>query len=518
MDNFKNKAIIYARYSSDKQKETSIEGQIRVCQEYAERKGITVIGQYVDRALTGRMDARPDFQRMVKDSRKGLFQYAIVYQFDRFARDRYDSANYKHILKQNGVKVLSAKEDIPDDPAGIMLETMLEGMAEYFSAELAVKVRRGMKESFLKGNYLGGKPTYGYRIIEQKYAIDEVEAKIVRRVFDDYHKGKRSADIIRELKEEGIKTKGGVYFHKSSLMKMLVNKKYIGTLVFDRQEQENVIPVIIDRAIFEGVQKKMENNRKKPATKKAIEPYILTAKLFCEYCHGLITADGGKNKHGIYYRYYKCSKKKNLAQPCEKTQFAKNKLENIVSNAVVKLVKDDKAMKWASKQIVENANRLSENTLLEQLEERLKDTQKKITNVLNAIELGIVDEDTKSRMIELQGTKADLQYRIDGEKLNATIKLNEDETLYWLLQFRQGNEDDKKYRERLIDTFVNKIILSNDRMIIIFNIKGKDGEQLSVSEILEDMECGQFDVFEYDSSGDPEGTRTLGLHRDRVAF
>ena len=113
------KAIIYARYSSDNQREESIEGQIRECMEFAERNGIVVFGTYIDRALSAKTDNRPEFQRMIKDSYRKLFDTVLVWKLDRFARNRYDSAYYKNILKKNGVKVISAKEYISDGPEGV---------------------------------------------------------------------------------------------------------------------------------------------------------------------------------------------------------------------------------------------------------------------------------------------------------------------------------------------------------------------------------------------------------------
>ena len=121
------KAVIYARYSSDNQREESIEGQIRECMEFAERNGITVFGTYIDRALSAKTDNRPEFQRMIKDSYRNLFDTVLVWKLDRFARNRYDSAYYKNIFKKNGVKVISAKENISDGPEGVLLESMLEG-------------------------------------------------------------------------------------------------------------------------------------------------------------------------------------------------------------------------------------------------------------------------------------------------------------------------------------------------------------------------------------------------------
>mgnify|MGYP002518385862 CR=1 FL=1 len=129
------KAVIYARYSSDNQREESIEGQLRECTAYCKKNDITILRTYIDRAMSAKTDHRPDFQRMIKDSAKGLFDVIIVWKLDRFARNRYDSAHYKAQLRKYGVKVLSATENISDGPEGIILESMLEGMAEYYSAE-----------------------------------------------------------------------------------------------------------------------------------------------------------------------------------------------------------------------------------------------------------------------------------------------------------------------------------------------------------------------------------------------
>ena len=150
------KAVIYARYSSDNQREESIEGQIRECTAYAEKNGITVLKHYIDRACSAKTDDRPEFQHMIKDSEKGLFALILVWKLDRFARNRYDSARYKNQLKKNGVKVVSATELISDKSEGVLLESILEGMAEYYSADLAEKVSRGLTENALKCKHNGG--------------------------------------------------------------------------------------------------------------------------------------------------------------------------------------------------------------------------------------------------------------------------------------------------------------------------------------------------------------------------
>ena len=162
--------VIYARYSSDRQTEHSIEGQLKVCYEYANREGLTVLDTYIDRASSGTNDNRLQFQKMIKDSERKHFEGVLVYQLDRFARNRLDSALYKHHLKKNGVRVLSARENISSDASGILLEGLLEVQAEYFSAEHSQKVKRGFDINASKGYVIGGVPLgYKSEVVEDSY-------------------------------------------------------------------------------------------------------------------------------------------------------------------------------------------------------------------------------------------------------------------------------------------------------------------------------------------------------------
>lgn len=188
----KKRTVIYARFSSHSQTEQSIEGQLRECYDYAKKHDLLVVSEYIDRALTGTTDKRPSFLQMIEDSKKKTFDYVLVYQLDRFARNRYDSANYKAKLKKNGVRVLSAKENISEDASGILIEGVLESMAEYYSAELSQKVKRGIRESYEKGYFIGGFGLFGYDIIDKHWVINETEAAVVREIFERYRYGEKS--------------------------------------------------------------------------------------------------------------------------------------------------------------------------------------------------------------------------------------------------------------------------------------------------------------------------------------
>lgn len=167
--------VIYARYSSDNQREESIEGQLRECQAFAKKNDITLLEPYIDRALSAKTDHRPNFLKMIKDSAAKKFDVVIVWKLDRFSRNRVDSAHYKYVLRKNDVKVISATESISEGSEGILLESVLEGIAEYYSAELSEKVVRGLTENALKCKYNGGTLPIGYTVDEnQFFQIDPV--------------------------------------------------------------------------------------------------------------------------------------------------------------------------------------------------------------------------------------------------------------------------------------------------------------------------------------------------------
>lgn len=201
------KAVIYARYSCDNQREESIEGQLRECTAFAEKNDITILKHYIDRAYSAKTDHRPEFQHMIQDSGKHLFDMVIVWKLDRFSRNRYDSARYKSLLKRNGVKVVSATELISDGAEGIILESVLEGFAEYYSADLAEKVGRGLTENALKRKFNGGPVPLGYVIdAEQHYQLDSLKAPFVLEAFKRYDEGATMKELVTFFKRKASET------------------------------------------------------------------------------------------------------------------------------------------------------------------------------------------------------------------------------------------------------------------------------------------------------------------------
>ena len=329
--------VIYARFSSHSQTEQSIEGQLKVCYEYAHAHQYTVIGEYIDRAQSGTSDNRTDFQRMILDSEKHTFQGLLVYQLDRFARNRYDSAIYKAKLKKNGVRVLSARENITEDASGILIEGVLESMAEYYSAELSQKINRGRKINASKCLSNGSNPGLGYKVDkDRRFYVDEDEAKIVREIFERYSHGERAVDIIQDLNNRRIKTSIGREFNKNSLHRLLRNRRYIGYYTYDGIETPNGMPRIVDDDTFYMVQDMLTSNRAHAGKVKAKEDYLLTTKLFCGHCGDSMIGYCGTGKMGKVYHYYSCTG--NRKKTCKKKIVAKDLFEGQVADICAQLL------------------------------------------------------------------------------------------------------------------------------------------------------------------------------------
>ena len=487
--------VLYLRYSDSKQRIESIEGQRMVCTQYAEKEGHIIVGEYVDKALTGRNDDRPNFLRMIKDSKKKYFQGVLVYQYDRFSRNKYDSAIYKQQLKKNGVKVLSAKESISDGPDGILLESVLEGLSEYYSAELSEKVNRGMLVNAEKCLSNGGTTPFGYKIVDRHYVIDEKAAPIVREIFERYASGWSAKQICDNLNERGIRTGTGAKFNRSSLHVMLKNEKYLGIYIFKDIRIPGGMPKIVDEELFKRVAEVMESNKLAPARSRAKAEYILTGKLYCGYCKEKMVGHSSKqiSKKGVIFNYYKC-KNSGGDRPCKKKMVQKDYIETIIVNECKKLLSKDNIRRIAHEimRIVlameDDTEVLKINAEIEKAEEEKDNHMTSLRSCKNDSVREMIFEDLEKIAANLKNLNA----RLEKEKAKRYI-VSEKEVIEYLSSLANGNINDKQYRKSLIKLFVNKIFLYDDRFTITFN--SGDQEVTITDKILSDIEK---EVFEND--------------------
>ena len=458
----KNRAVIYARYSSDKQTEQSIEGQMRVCLKYAEEMKYIVVNSYIDRATTGRNDDRFNFQKMLKDSYEKQFDFVIVYKLDRFARNRYDSAINKALLLKNEVRVLSAMEQIKDTPEGIMLESMLEGMAEYFSAELSQKVKRGIYESVQKGNSTGGRDLFGYKTENKKRVLDPDKAVIVRKIFEMYSSGNTGREIQKELESYTKLSIPGIFY-------ILKNPKYTGSFLYRNVEYKNMYPRIIDDSIFATVTERLQKNKKVPAHNKGNMNYYLSNKLFCE-CGMPMVGESGKSATGKIYYYYKCKSKHRVS---------KEWIEQLVLRATVKHLLKKATLEPLVKRIVKAYNDgLKDDTELRLMQKELANTDKELGNLLNALKQGISADFVQPELDRLKAQKKELNAQITKKSLG-NIQLDKEMILFWFDQFRNGGEEASK--EKIFEIFVAQVKLYPDKAIIVYNHSGKNTTNIDLT-------------------------------------
>ena len=474
------RAVIYARYSSSGQREESIEGQLRDCYEFARQKGLNVIGEYIDKAMSGRSDKRPDFQRMLRDSERGLFEVVITWKMDRFARSRYDSAMYKAKLKKNGVQILYAKETIPEGPEGIILESVMEGYAEYYSENLSQNVKRGYYDSALDRKTLGQK-VIGYRRgTDGRFEVDPAQAVIVHRIFMEYAAGERAKDIYERLNAEGYRTSRGGLFNKNSIRRIILNEKYIGVYEYEDIRDENGIPAIIDRELFGRAQEMIKINKDAPGRRQ--HSFLLTGKIKCGICGEDMTGDSGTSKSGQVYAYYTCNGRK-YKKGCKKERAPKDWIENLVIAELAALVNNDDFINEVAESAFAYQNRERDRTALNALEARKKENEKAIANIMSAIEQGIITPTTKSRLLELESESANIDRGIAREMIAEPL-FTQEQIAFSLSRFQNGDIEDESYRMQLIDTFLNAVFLyDDDKLVLTLNYSGERSKiTLSIME------------------------------------
>ena len=461
------KAVIYARYSSDNQREESIEGQLRECTAFAEKNGITILRHYIDRAFSARTDNRPEFQAMIKDSGKKLFDTVIVWKLDRFARNRYDSARYKAHLKKNGVKVISATEVISDGAEGIILESVLEGYAEYFSADLSEKVIRGQTENALKCRSNGGVIPLGYVIGEdRRFEIDPQTAPYVRDAFTKYDAGATITEVRDWLNEQGVRNTLGNPMSFNSVERLLKNRRYIGEFKYRDVVIPDGIPAIVPKELFDSVQDRMAKNKKAPSRHKAEDDYLLTTKLYCGYCGTFMCGECGTGRNGATHHYYKCMSIKKRKKTCHKKTVKKQWLEDLVVHETMEMLTSDDRIEAIVSQIMELQDR--ENITLPALEKQLKEVESGIENILDFIQSGHLTAATSGRLEKLEAQKEELEVRIANEQIE-TPRFSADFLKHYLLRFRKLDVKLQDHRRMLIDTFINAIYLYDDKIVLTFN-------------------------------------------------
>lgn len=478
----------------------SIDAQIRAIEEYADKNDIKIVNKFIDRAKSATSDKRPAFQEMIKycEADNTGISMVIVHKLDRFSRDKYDSAMYKQKLKVKGIRVVSVLENFDNSPESLILESVIEGMAQYYSANLAREVAKGQKENALKALHNGGDAPLGYDVaFDKTYLVNEEEAQAVKIIFDMYVNGYSYSNIIDKLNDLGYKTKRGNKFGKNSLHGILSNEKYTGVYVFNKTQRKGVngkrnghkqksddeiikveggMPQIIDREVFLQAQEMMQKRKKAPGSHKATTLYLLTGLIRCGECGHAMQGNRRKDKYGNDYISYRCGCRKQK-RDCKNKEIKRDYLEEFVLTELEKHVLNDEAIPVLSKALNERLKTKSNDNheMLTNLRNKLEKVNKEIENILNAIMSGIVNNVLKNKLDELEKVKLNLELKINELSVESddvvSVDITEDQIRSMFGKFKdfvltRNLPECKKF----IGDYIKEVIVYKDHIEVVFNV------------------------------------------------
>ena len=498
-------AVIYARYSSQGQNEQSIEAQLRVCKEFAESKGFNVIKTYIDKAKSAFKDTekRVDFQKMIDDAPSGSLQYIIVYKFDRFSRSRVDSMMYKAKLKKDhGIRVMSATEPVSDDEGGEIYEMFLEWNDEKYSQRLSKRVRDGLDTSVANGTFCGGYLIYGYKIdlepvngkagrFIKRVSVDDEQAEHIRYVFSEYANGTEKKDIAIALNEQGHRYKGKP-FHAKNFDKWLVNEKYTGEFTFGGRRCDNMYPPIIDKALFQVVQDRLNKNKYfAGGTATARVPYYLTGRVRCAKSGTDMVSDGGTSKAGKQHHYYACKKKKKGL--CTKKREHKDVAEEYVTECVHDWLSDPANAEVA---VIDTLNYYKNRTSEENLrsiEVRITNTRKEISDYADAFvkaKSDLIRNSIEQKMNDYEILLDDLMTSKAKLEIERDMRVTKEDLLGFIAELLKGDPKDKEYQKKIIENLVTMVYLDDDDTIVHMNVRGSNIIEQDDEVTLDDIKAG----------------------------
>lgn len=463
-------AVSYARYSSGSQRDVSIEQQHRDNRAYAEREGYTIIAEYSDHAKSGYkdIDRRVEFNRMMRAAEDGRFGVVIAWKVDRFGRNREDAAIYKGRLRRHGVRVLYTMEPIPEGSAGILLESMLEATAEWYSASLSENIRRGQQANVrqLRSN---GNRVYGYMTDPDGHFVpDPVTAPIVRQIFADYLCGASLQAIVNSLNCRGILSpRGKNAWTLETVRRMLLNERYLGTYIFGAARVENAFPPIVDRALFEKVGDLL-HHATHPHDYGAVD-FVLTGKMFCGHCGAPMVGDSGTSATGAKHYYYTCAHHKKRPRTCDKKPLRKASIEKTIINYLIDRVLTDPVLERLADAVLDEQRAHRYETPAAAIEKDLAAVHRRMDNINRAIADGIYTASTKSMLLELESSAEKLSAALAAAQFSESQLLTRDRVLFWFHRFRDIDRTDPAAVSRLLRLFVNVIYVFDDHLLLLIN-------------------------------------------------
>ena len=462
-----NICVVYARYSSHAQNDASIEQQIAECRAYAAQHDLKITEVYADRAISGRSDRRPEFQKMIRHAEAGWFQVVLTYKSNRIARNMLDALRYEERLAKAGVRVVYCKENFGDNAAGRLALRMMMSLNEFYSENMAEDIRRGLIDGAKQGRVMGYIPL-GYKKGEDgHFVIDEPRAEIVREIFRRVSENETLASIADDLNARGIRTQYKKPWGKNSFSTLLSNERYIGVYKFAEVRIEGGMPAIISRALFEDVQEKVRRRKEVAGRRRDFAEYLLTGKAFCAKCGAPMVGISGTSRNGTMHYYYVC-KTRREEHTCKKLNVRKEVAEREIALRLKSIILQPDVVEWMINNVLRFQEEARKQSDLASYQDRLVEVKRGIDNLVKAAEAGVFSTSTKTRLDELEAEQSELQGMIAVEQ--AKIKtVTRDQIEYYIDSFRDGDIDDPAYQKRLFKAFLVKVFLDDDKFRIVYN-------------------------------------------------
>lgn len=455
------RVAVYARYSSIKQNDLSIEGQIREATEYCLKNDYAIVAQYVDQAKSGRSrTARAQFNAMMEDSAKGLFDIVLVYKFNRFFRNLNQQSICLEELKKNGVELLSIRDPIPDGRGGIYMRAIYGADAEAYSVGLSEDTKRGMLDAFREGKTTGMVP-FGYTTQNRRRIIDPVNAAAVKQAFEMYADGSTMTEICTALKVAGIRNRYGNPVSVSALAQMLHKVDYMGVIVYKGEIVEMPELKIIEPDLFEIVQEKLSTRSSMPQRGRSNVDFLLTGKLFCGCCGSPMFGDSGKSQNGEMKYYYSCRERRK-SRTCHKRSVPKEKLEKAVFNTAMQALTDENIALIAREAEQMSEKIISNTDKIRGIKANIRQVTAEIKNIGAAIAAGIITETTKNMLIEAEHRRSELEKELARQESIARTGVTAEEVAAWLMLFRAKAQDDKDLAEIVLRQLVQEVYVFDD--------------------------------------------------------
>ena len=483
------RAALYGRFSSDNQREESIMAQFRDGKAYCKRKGYTIVKTYADEARSGTTTVgRDEYNRMLLDAAGGLFDVIIFHKVDRAARNEFDYYNTKRELEEAGVRYEYSKQEIDSTtPEGQMMESVMVGMAAYYSRNLASEIKKGLRENAYEGKSTGGIPPYGYSTNkEKKWIINEEEAPAIRLIFSMYVEGKSYEEIVGALTGAGYTTRRGTPFKKSSLHDILQNPKYKGTLILgkstkrgnkrnnhqiskDAQYFENTIPPIVSADVWEKAGKIMEGKKKRSGAGKAKAVYALTGLIYCGKCGGPLVGQANIDRYGVRRYYYRC-------RPCKSKMVRRDEIEGIVLETIKKAFLADGALERIKKIIhdeIEKEGSINYGERIKKLSASIAKAKMRLNNLYRLVEDGVADEYDISRIKEAKRNLTALKQSMNDLKERAAVGTPTEEVVESVIanlkEFFETKKDPHEMKA-LFHLLVKKVIITDDEAVVVLMV------------------------------------------------